>query len=224
MPNAETCEELCDPKKEFSKLGAVLLKNLRTFFEDIELVNRRKGKTEMPNEQKKTSDRDTKRFQAEQAFSDCLAESMVILDTSFAMHRGLECLVARDLLKPGRHRIYIPQKVHEELLRLWENRMDPVARLAENGLELIRRLQAANMAYFDLLERRHQYGYIADQAIIELVIRHMKSRDLIVLTNDFALTNAILAISAVVKRRCSLSVYSSNDSNDNFAYWCRGSV
>lgn len=178
----------------------------------------------MRNVNKEITDRDSMRFQAEIAFSDSLADSMIILDTSFAMHRGLECLIERDLIKPNRHKLFIPQKVLEELLRLWYKGPDAVARLAEKGLELIYRLRAANMTQFDLLERSHQYGYIADQAIIELVNRHMKSRNLIVLTNDFALTNAILALSAVVKRRHSLSVYSSNDSNDNFTFWCRGSV
>ena len=141
----------------------------------------------MPSSHKEIADRDTRRFQAELAFSDSLADSMVVLDTSFAMHRGLANLVERDLLKPGRHRIYVPQKVLEELLRLWNKRTEPVAKVAENGLELIYRLRAAQMAHFDILERRYQYGYIADQAIIELVNQHMKSRNLIVLTNDFAL-------------------------------------
>jgi len=178
----------------------------------------------MPNVQNEIADQDTKRFQAELAFSDCLADSMVILDTSFAMHRGLECLVARDLLKPGRHSLFIPKKVLQELSRLRDKQTDPAARFAENGLALIYRLRDANMAHFDIVERPHQYGYIADQAIVELVNRHMKSRNLIVLTNDFALTTAVLEISAVVKRRHSFSVYSWNDYNENFEYWCRGSV
>jgi len=178
----------------------------------------------MPNVQNEIADQDTKRFQAELAFSDCLADSMVILDTSFAMHRGLECLVARDLLKPGRHSLFIPKKVLQELSRLRDKQTDPAARFAENGLALIYRLRDANMAHFDIVERPHQYGYIADQAIVELVNRHMKSRNLIVLTNDFALATATLAISAVVSRRHSFSVYSWNDYNENFEYWCRGSV
>ncbi len=177
----------------------------------------------MPSSHKEIADRDTKRLRAELAFSDSLADSMVVLDTSFAMHRGLECL-ARDVLKPGRHRIHIPRKVLEELQRLLEKRTDRAGRLAEKGLALIERLQAEDIAKFDHVERRYQNGYIADQAIIELVNRYMKSRNLMVLTNDFALSNAILAISPVVKRRHSLGVCSWNECNKNFTYWCRGSV